>query len=80
MNVAHLVGELEGEAAVELCECGGQVELCERLADAVPAAHAERHEAHRRAAVHLRRTLHILRAFLQHRISPSSVRHQSWFH
>ncbi len=65
MVPSYLVSEPEGEATVELREGGGQVEFGERLADAVAAAHAERHVSHRRAAIHLRRALCILHAFLQ---------------
>ena len=63
-NAAHLLGELEGEAAVQLREGGCQIEFGQRLADAVAAAHAERHEARWRAPVHLRRSLGILHTVL----------------
>ena len=70
-NAAHLIGEAEGEAAVQLREGGRQIELCERLANAVTAAHAEGHEAHRRAPDHLIQPLCVLRAILHQSDSKS---------
>ncbi len=64
-NAAHLSCQLEGEAAVELREGGGEVEAGERLPHAVARADAEGDEALRLPPGHLRHVLGVLCSLLQ---------------
>ena len=63
--VPHLVGQAEGEVAVQLGQGGRQVEARERLPDAVSVALAERREALRLAPVHHGRSHCILHTILR---------------